>query len=59
MEALKCKETGEEKCIAFNYSGHGHLDLAAYDKYYDKELEDYEYPEEKIIEALKDVPEIG
>ena len=59
VEALKCKETGEGKCIAFNYSGHGHLDLAAYDKYCDKELEDYEYPEEKIIEALKDVPEIG
>ncbi|MFC1614205.1 TrpB-like pyridoxal phosphate-dependent enzyme [Gemmatimonadota bacterium] len=59
VEALKCKESGEEKCIAFNFSGHGHLDLAAYDKYYDKELKDYDYPEEKILEALKEVPEIG
>jgi len=59
VEALKCKETGEEKCIAFNFSGHGHLDLGAYDKYYDKDLKDYEYPEDKIIEALKDVPEVG
>lgn len=59
IEALKCKETGEEKCIAFNFSGHGHLDLSAYDKYYEKDLEDYEYPEEKIREALKEVPEIG
>lgn len=32
-EALAAKETGEEKVILFNYSGHGHLDLAAYDDY--------------------------
>jgi len=56
IEALKCKETGEEKCIAFNFSGHGHLDLSAYDKFYEKALEDYEYPREKIEEALKEVP---
>ena len=58
VEALKCKETGEEKCIAFNFSGHGHLDLSAYDKYYEKALEDYEYPEELIKQALKEVPEV-
>ena len=32
-EALAAKETGEEKVILFNYCGHGHLDLAAYDDY--------------------------
>jgi len=32
-EALAAKETGEEKVILFNYSGHGHLDLAAYDDF--------------------------
>lgn len=32
-EALACKETGEEKVILFNYSGHGFLDLAAYDDF--------------------------
>jgi tryptophan synthase beta chain len=32
-EALACKESGEAKVILFNYSGHGHLDLAAYDDY--------------------------
>ena len=58
VEALKCKETGEEKCIAFNLSGHGHLDLSSYDKYFEKDLKDYEYPEELIHEALKEVPEI-
>ncbi len=52
-EALKCKETGEEKVIVFSFSGHGHFDLAAYDAYLEGKLEDYEYPEEKIKEALK------
>lgn len=57
-EALKCRETGEEKVIVFNFSGHGHFDLSAYDKYLDGELEDYEYPEEKIQESLKNLPKV-
>lgn len=44
--------------IVFNYSGHGFFDLGAYDAYFKGDLEDYEYPEEKIREALKDLPEI-
>ena len=32
-EALAAKETGEERVILFNFSGHGHLDLSAYDDY--------------------------
>ncbi len=55
-EALKCKETGEEKCIVFNFSGHGHFDLNAYDAYLEGKLEDYEYPDEKIREALAQLP---
>lgn len=55
-EALKAKEEGKEKTILFNLSGHGHFDMAAYDKYFAKELQDYEYPEEKIKEALKHLP---
>lgn len=58
-EALKCKETGEEKCIVICYSGHGFFDLGAYEVYLDGELEDYEYPEEMIKKALEDVPDIG
>ena len=57
-EALKCKQTGEEKCIVIAYSGHGFFDLAAYEKYLNNELEDYEYPEEKIKEAIKGIPQI-
>lgn len=55
-EALKCRETGEEKVIVFNFSGHGHFDLSAYDAYMDGKLEDYEYPDEKIQESLKKLP---
>jgi tryptophan synthase beta chain len=37
-EALKCKQTGEEKTILFNLSGHGHFDMSSYDKYFSGEL---------------------
>ena len=57
-EALKCKETGEPKVIAFNLSGHGHFDMSAFDAYFAKSLEDYAYPEEAIKEAMKKVPEL-
>lgn len=57
-EALKCKETGEEKVIVFNFSGHGHFDLSAYDAYMGGKLVDYEYPEEKIKESLKNLPKV-
>jgi len=57
-EALKCKETGEEKVIAFNFSGHGHFDLAAYDAYRNGKLTDYVLPDSKIQEALADLPKI-
>jgi len=56
--ALECKKTGEKKVILFNLSGHGHFDLAAYDAYLAGKLEDYEYPEDKIEEALSEVPKV-
>jgi len=58
-EALKCRETGESKVIAFNFSGHGHFDLGAYEAYLAGQLEDYEYPDEKVKEALKDLPKVA
>ena len=57
-EALKCKESGESKTILLAHSGHGHFDMAAYDAYLSGKLEDYEYPEEKVKEALKHLPEV-
>ncbi len=58
-EALVCKEEGTKKVIAFNFSGHGFLDLAAYDSYLQDELVDYAYPEELIQKAKKDLPEVS
>ena len=57
-EALKCKETGEKKVIAFNFSGHGHLDLSAYEAYLDGKIKDFAYPEEKIKESLSKLPKV-
>jgi tryptophan synthase beta chain len=39
-EAIRCRESGESKCILFNFSGHGFLDLAAYDEYLAGKLSD-------------------
>ena len=55
-EALLCKEEGKEKCILFNLSGHGYLDLAAYDDYLNGKLVDFEYPDQAIKEALAKLP---
>ena len=58
-EALKCKESGEEKTIVFNLCGHGHFDMAAYDAYFRGALEDFEYPEAEIEAAMKLLPVVG
>ncbi|MFN2105492.1 MAG: TrpB-like pyridoxal phosphate-dependent enzyme [Candidatus Promineifilaceae bacterium] len=55
-EALKCKESGEEKVIVFNLSGHGHFDMASYEAFMKGQLRDYEYPEEDILAALELCP---
>jgi tryptophan synthase beta chain len=49
----------EDKCIVFNLSGHGHFDLSAYDAYLEGKLEDYDYPKQKIEEALKKIPKVS
>jgi tryptophan synthase beta chain len=57
-EALRAKEEGKEKTIFFNLSGHGYLDMTAYEDYLAGKLVDYEYPDEKIKEALAKLPVI-
>jgi tryptophan synthase beta chain len=47
-EALRCKRTGEKKIIAMNYSGHGLLDLSAYEQFLAGKLVEYE-PEKIIV----------
>ncbi len=58
-EALKCKEEGKSKTILIAHSGHGHFDLAAYEKYLTGQLEDYAYPEEEVRKAQLELPKIG
>jgi tryptophan synthase beta chain len=57
-EALDAKQKGEKRVILFNFSGHGHFDLSAYQAYLGSKLEDYEYPAEAVKQAMKDLPEV-
>jgi tryptophan synthase beta chain len=58
-EALEAKQRGEPRVILFNLSGHGHFDLSSYERYLQGALEDYEYPAEKVAEALANLPQVG
>ncbi len=55
-EALKAKEEGVSRVIAFNLSGHGHFDMGAFDAYFAGELPDYEYDASEVEKALAGVP---
>ena len=58
-EALLAKQEGKQKTILFNLSGHGHVDMQAYDDYFAGKLEDYEYPVEKVKESLAHLPKVA
>jgi pyridoxal-phosphate dependent TrpB-like enzyme len=58
-EALRCKQTGEPKTLLFNLSGHGHFDMASYDRYFAGKLEDYDYPREAVAASLAHLPKVG
>lgn len=55
-EALKCKETGEEKNIVFGLTGTGYFDMVAYEKYNDGKMNDYIPTDEELAESLKKLP---
>ena len=57
-EALLCRADGKKKVIAFNLSGHGHFDMGAYDAFHQGKLEDYEYPERLVHEAMQHLPDV-
>jgi len=57
-EALLAREEGKEKTILFCLSGHGFMDMTAYDSYLSGNLEDYEYPAEMVQESLKHLPKV-
>ena len=58
QEALKCKETGEEKVILFNLSGHGLIDMSAYDQYLAGSLQDCDLPDEVIQKNIAELEKI-
>ena len=58
-EAVAAREAGEARVILFNLCGHGHFDLSAYERYLTGQLEDYEYPADKVEAALAALPVVG
>ena len=57
-EALKCKETGEEKTIVFGLTGTGYFDMTAYEKYNDGKMSDYIPTDEELAQSLANLPVI-
>ena len=58
-EALRCKREGKAETILFNLSGHGHFDMAAYTEYFSGKLEDKNYDEQKLSDALSRLPQVA
>ena len=57
-EALKCKETGEEKTIIFGLTGTGYFDMVAYQKYNDGEMSDYVPTDEDLAAGFASIPSV-
>ena len=57
-EALKAKEEGVQRTIVFNLSGHGNLDLGAYDNFLAGVTEDIDFPEEELQKSLSTLPQV-
>ena len=57
-EAKKAKETGEQKVILFNLSGHGLIDIPSYDQYINGDLSNYTLSDADIEKGLKDLPHL-
>jgi tryptophan synthase beta chain len=58
-QALDAKARGQKRVILFNLSGHGNLDLSAYEQYLSGKLQDYEYPAEEVARAMEHLPKVG
>ena len=57
-EALKCKETGEEKTIVFGLTGTGYFDMYAYEKFHDGKMEDYIPTDEELQASFAQLPKM-
>ena len=58
-EALKCKETGEEKTIIFGLTGTGYFDMVAYEKYNNGEMSDYIPTDEDLAKGFATIPNVN
>ena len=58
-EALKCKETGEEKTILFGLTGTGYFDMVAYQKFNDGEMSDYIPSDEELEKSFATLPKVN
>ena len=56
-EALKCKETGEEKNIVFGLTGTGYFDMVAYQNFNDGKMVDYEPSDEELAQGFAGIPQ--
>lgn len=57
-EALKCKESGEEKTIVFGLTGTGYFDMVAYEKFHDGKMDDYIPTDEELNESFAKLPKM-
>lgn len=57
-EAMKCKETGEEKTILFGLTGTGYFDMVAYEKYHDGQMDDYIPSDEELQSYIRNLPKV-
>jgi len=57
-EAIRCREEGRSRVVAFNLCGHGHFDMAAYEKYLAGQLQDHELPQAAIDHAVAELPRV-
>ena len=57
-EAMKCKETGEEKNIVFGLTGTGYFDMYAYESFHDGKMQNYIPTDAEIQESLKKLPKV-
>ena len=57
-EAMKCKETGEEKTIVFGLTGTGYFDMFAYEKFHDGQMSHYIPTDEELAQARQKLPKI-
>ena len=57
-EAMKCKETGEEKTIVFGLTGTGYFDMYAYQKFHDGQMNDYVPTDEELAKGFAGLPNV-